>query len=80
MAIVPSVLSEWVPGPFVLNTKKCGVRAKFSEDNSVVEREQPEDIGGCVTYTTNPLPLGQVWQTTVLSTNWEWITGGLVSE
>ena len=83
MAIVPTDLSDWVPGPFVLNTKKCGVmRAKFSGDNSVVERVRPEeDYGGC-TYTANPLPLGQVWQTTILSTTrfTEWSTFiGLVS-
>ena len=76
MAIVPTVLSDWVPGPFVLNTKKCGERAKFSGDNSVVEREQPEEyLDGCVTYTANPLPLGQVWQTTILSTTRKWIYG-----
>ena len=79
MAIVPTVLSDWVPGPFVLNTKKCGDRAKFSGDNSVVERELPEMYdAGCVTYTANPLPLGQVWQTTILSTTRKWL-GGLVS-
>ena len=79
MAIVPTVLSDWVPGPFVLNTKKCGERAKFSGDNSVVERERPEEYrGGCVTYTANPLPLGQVWQTTILSTTRKW-DYGLVS-
>ena len=64
MAIVPTVLSGWVPEPFVLNSKKCGVGAIFSGDNSVVERG--EIGGGCVTYTTNPLPLGQVWQTTII--------------
>ena len=78
MAIVPTVLSDWVPGPFVLNTKKCGEGAKFSGDNSVVERERPEEWGGCVAYTANPLPLGQVWQTTILSTTRKWL-GGLVS-
>ena len=76
MAIVPTVLSDWVPGPFVLNTKKCGVLAKFSGDNSVVEREPPEENwAGCVTYTANPLPLGQVWQTTILSTTRGWKLG-----
>ena len=79
MAMVPTVLSDWVPGPFVLNTKKCGERAKFSGDNSVVERERPEeDWAGCVTYTANPLPLGQVWQTKILNTTRRW-SGGLVS-
>ena len=80
MAIVPTVLSDWVPGPFVLNTKKCGRRAKFSGDCSVVERELPDEYGGgCVTYTANPLPLGQVWQITILqSTTRKW-NSGLVS-
>ena len=79
MAIVPTVLSDWVPGPFVLNTKKCGRRAKFSGDNSVVERDRPEEYNvGCVTYTAKTLPLGQVWQTTILSTISGW-SGGLVS-
>ena len=76
MAIVPTVLSDRVPGPFVLNTKKCGEIAKFSGDNSVVEKERPEDtVVGCVTYTANPLPLGQVWQTTILSTTRKWGVG-----
>ena len=76
MAIVPT---DWVPGPFVLNAKKCGRRAKFSGDNSVVERERPEEYySGCVTYTANPLPLGQVWETTILSTTGKW-DYGLVS-
>ena len=54
---------------------------KFSGDDSVVEREQPEEYGGdCVTYTANPLPVGQVWQTTILSTTREWVGyGGPVS-
>ena len=78
MAIVPTLLSDWVPGPFVLNTKKCGERAKFSGDKSVVERERPEYGGGCVTFTANPLPLGQVWQTTILSTT-SGVHYGLVS-
>ena len=68
-----TVLSDWVPEPFVLNTEKCGVTAKFYEDNSVVGRERPEEyVGGCVAYTTNPLPLGQVWRTTILNTTREW--------
>ena len=78
MAIVPTVLSDWVSGPFVLNTKKCGRLAKFSGDNSVVEREVPEYARDCVTYTANPLPLGHVWQTTILSTATGWY-GALVS-
>ena len=81
MAIVPTVLSDWVPGPFVLDTKKCGEKAKFSEDNSVVERERPDEYPVCcVTYTANPLPLGQVWQTTILGTTWTEWRWGMVSE
>ena len=79
MATVPT---DWVSGPFNLNTKNCGVRAKFSGDNSVVERERhAEYFNGCVAYTSNPLPLGQVWQTTILSASWKWNEhfGGLVS-
>ena len=70
MATVPSFLSDWVPRPFALNVKKCGVHAKFSGDvNSVVEREgHVWHYSGCVAYTANPLPLGQVWQTTILDT------------
>ena len=80
MSTVPCVLSDWMPGPFVLNTKKCGARAKFSGDNSVLEREQPElEVGDCVAYTANPLPLGQVWQTTILSTTGSENRSGLVS-
>ena len=72
MAIVPTVLSDWVPRPFVLNTQKCGWLAKFSGDNSVVERVGQQSRDKCVTYTANPLPLGQVWQTTILSTTEYW--------
>ena len=83
MSTVPFVLSDWMPGPFVFNTEKCGARAKFSEGNSVLEREHPElEDGGCVAYTANPLPLGQVWQTTILSTTegeWDEYRSSLVS-
>ena len=73
MAIAPSFLSDWVPGPFALNVKKCGVNAKFSEGNSVVTREAYlVHYSGCVAYTANPLPLGQVWQTTILRTTKKW--------
>ena len=70
MAVVPKVLSDWVPQPFVLNNV-CYEIAKSSEDNSVVERvliDEVEYNGHFVTYTENPLPLGQVWQNTILST------------
>ena len=59
MAVVPTVVSHWVPQPFVLNTY-----------GSVVERmliDEVEYYGHLVTYTENPLPLGQVWQNTIVS-------------
>ena len=77
MAIVPPSLSDWVPRPFALNVKKCGVHAKFpgdlAGDNSVVERGgYLRHYSGCVAYTATPLPLGQVWQTTILGTTKKW--------
>ena len=80
MAVVPSDLSNFIPEPFVLNTKKCGERARFSGDNSVLKRQGPKVMpGGCVAYTENPLPLGQVWQTTILDTITDNCGSGLVS-
>ena len=98
MAIVPRDVSDWVPEPFALNTKQCGVRAKFS-GNNVVKRTTDlpqtnvfaDDVFAhldddvhpgydCVVYTANPLPIGQVWQTTILRTSRKWDGyGGLVS-
>ena len=73
MAIAPYFLSDWVPRPFALNVKKCGVNAEFSEDDTVVKRKKPfVRHGGCVVYTANPLPLDQVWQTTILRTTKKW--------
>ena len=76
---VAADVSDWIPTPAPLNYNKSGVNAVFTIDNSILQRRHPEgDYGGCVSYTAHPLPLGQVWQTTVLET----VTGlayGLVS-
>ena len=51
-------------------------------DNSIVERRRPDYYGrGCVCYNSHRLPLGQVWQITLLNTTSKWsaVYGGLVS-
>ena len=77
---IPLSVNDWIATPAPLNTDKHGENARFSGDNSVVERWPPDTHygGGCVCYTSHPLPVGQVWQTTVLNTTSEW-SGGLVS-
>ena len=73
---VPLSVAEWVRIPAPLNTEKHGENARFSEDNSVVERQRPDyNSSGCVCYTSHPLPLGQVWQTTLLNTTSTWAYG-----
>ena len=75
MAVPPSV-HDWIATPAPLNTEKHGGRAIFSGDNSVLERWRPNDNSGdCVCYTAHSLPVGQVWQTTVLNTSSEWRLG-----
>ena len=78
---VAADVSDWIPTPAPLNYNKSGVRAVFTSDNSILERRDPEsDNGGCVSYTAHPLPLGQVWQATVLETTTTYTLGaGLVS-
>lgn len=79
MASVPLTVSDWLAAPAPLNTVKCGERAIFSVDNSVVERWRPDDHpSACVCYTASSLLLGKVWQTTTLNTTTGW-RGGLVS-
>ena len=74
----PSDVRDWLATPAPFNVYKHGRRAIFSDDKSVVERRGAEDYGSeCVVYTGEPLPLGHVWQTTVLNTARRW--GGLVS-
>ena len=77
---VAADVSDWIPTPAPLNYNKSGVRAVFTSDNSILQRRNPEsDYTGCVSYTAHPLPIGQVWQTTVLETTTTRIGGGLVS-
>ena len=76
---VAADVSDWIAAPAPLNINKCGVRAVFSSDNSVVQRREPENWSkDCVCYTDHPLPPGQVWQTTVIETT-TWWRYGLVS-
>ena len=76
MSTVPTDVSDWIPTAATLNGRKCGENARFSGDNSIVERQGPErNPSGCVCYTSLPLPVGQVWQTTVLGTTIGWGLG-----
>ena len=81
-AQVQSSVTSWAARPAPFSTRKHGTKAKFSGDSSVAERVKPEYPGGdyrsAVVYTEDPLPLGRVWQATVLSTTRGW-DGGLVS-
>ena len=78
---VTADVSDWIVTPALLNDKKSGERAIFSTDNSIVQRRDSENHRlDCVSYTWGPLPLGQVWQVTVLETTMEWNGyAGLVS-
>ena len=79
MSVVAADVSDWIPTPAPLNYNKSGVNAVFT-DNSILQRRDPEsDYSDCVSYTAHPLPLGQVWQTTVLKTTTTHFYGGLVS-
>ena len=78
-ASVPSGIGDWLATPAPCNSQKYGENAIFSEDDSVVERREPAKYGfGCVVYTRDPLPLGHVWQTTVGTSESQYI-GKLVS-
>ena len=77
---VAADVSDWIPTPAPLNYSKSGVNAVFTSDNSILQRRDPERrLEDCVSYTAHPLPLGQVWQTTVLETTPRRGYGGLVS-
>ena len=80
MSTNPLDVSDWLRTPAPFNLKKHGPRAIFSSDNSVVERREPRKYGGCVCYTSRPLPPGQVWEITILNTTSMWLGyTGLVS-
>ena len=69
---VPSSVASWSTRPAPFSTRKHGESVKFSVGNTVAQRVQLEKRnGGAVVYTADTLPLGQVWQTTILGT-----TGG----
>ena len=79
MSTVPTDVSDWIPTAATLNDRKCGGNVRFSGDNSIVERpDSKRNREDCVCYTSLPLPVGQVWQTTVLDTTTGW-DYGLVS-
>ena len=82
MSTNPLDVSDWLRTPAPFNLKKHGPRTIFSGDNSVAERRQPEKYrGGCVCFTSHPLPPGQVWEITILNsyTTSRWGYGVLVS-
>ena len=74
---VPSSVASWSTRPAPFSTTKHGTNVEFSVDNTVAER-----VGGfsdAVVYTSVPVPLGRVWQTTILVTNTTGWYDGLVS-
>ena len=74
---VPSSVASWSTRPAPFSTRKYGRSVKFSVDNTVAEREWGYS-SDAVVYTSVTVPLGQVWQTTILGTTTRgW--GGLVS-
>ena len=76
---VPSSVVSWSTGPAPFSTRKHGTNVKFSVDNTVAERVKPEEYHkDAVVYTADTLPLGRVWQTTILGTDRVW-SRGLVS-
>ena len=76
---VPSIVASWSTRPDPFSTRKYGRNVKFSVDNTVAERVQPEKYyKDAVVYTADTLPLGRVWQTTILGTTTQW-EGGPVS-
>ena len=74
---VPSSVASWSTRPAPFRYRKHGTKVKFSVGNTVVKRvgHSGDDA---VVYTADPLPLGRVWQTTMLGTTTSYY-GGLVS-
>ena len=72
---VPSSVASWSNRPAPFSTRKHGTRVKFSVDNTVAEKVQSEEVYNAVVYTADTLPLGQVWQTTILGTTRGWGVG-----
>ena len=66
---VPPDVTDWPATPAPFNAEKHGERALFSGDGSVVRRRQhTEGLRDCVVFSGVPLPLGLVWQITVVDT------------
>ena len=79
MAAPCSSLAGWVPRPAPFDASKHGTLVRFSEQCSVAERVTPNKIcKNGVVYTAQPVPVGEVWRITVLSTTDKW-GRGLVS-
>ena len=77
---VPPDVTDWITKPAPFNSMKHGERAKFTSDNSVVERLEPEiHDRDCVVYSALPLQLGVLWKITVTDNTRRWNGGGLVS-
>ena len=76
---VPSSVASWSTRPAPFSTRKHGRNVKFSVDNTVAEMVQPVYHKDAVVYTADTLPLGLVWQTTILGTYTGWHGIGLVS-
>ena len=68
---VPSSVASWSNRPAPFSTRKHGRNVKFSVDNTVAERVQPERPVDAVVYT-DTLPLGRVWY---YNTGWHYNTG-----
>ena len=71
---VPSSVASWSTRPAPFNTRKHGRSIKFSLDNAVAERVR-RDYSDAVVYTSDPVPLGRVWQATILGTTTGWLEG-----
>ena len=77
---VPSSVASWSTRPAPFSTRKHGTNVEFSVDNTVAEKV----VGwrnGAVVYTSDPVLLGQVWQTTILGTTtrgWGELVSGCV--
>ena len=80
MATPFSSLAGLIPRLAPFNASKHGTLVEFSEACSVAERVRPEvDYCNGVVYTAQPVPVGEVWRITVLSTIDKWPLG-LVSK
>ena len=75
---VPSSVASWSTRPAPFSTRKHGRRVTFSGYNTVAERVR-HYRDDAVVYTSDPVPLGRVWQTTILGTGKGWWGYGLVS-